>query len=181
MQCWPSPITIIKFSRYDSLKTFFWQRQIYSVVIYNFNSLHFCFVLFLCNKQKYHPSRVLTIVYQLVANVFISTLAYKEAKLNTRFRNILGYSIYTAGTFCLIIVSTLNFQQNVFSTWYTTPWFWFIVFGLGKLDLASHGSGSVGAYVVLCLIVALFGLADAFVQGGMVGDLSFMCPEFIQV
>ncbi|KAH0943019.1 hypothetical protein HID58_002656 [Brassica napus] len=100
---------------------------------------------------KYHPSRVLTIVYQLVANVFISTLAYKEAKLNTRFRNILGYSIYTAGTFCLII-----------------------------LDLASHGSGSVGAYVVLCLIVALFGLADAFVQGGMVGDLSFMCPEFIQ-
>uniref|UniRef100_M4ERJ1 Uncharacterized protein n=1 Tax=Brassica campestris TaxID=3711 RepID=M4ERJ1_BRACM len=89
---------------------------------------------------KYHPSRVLTIVYQLVANVFISTLAYKEAKLNTRFRNILGYSIYTAGTFCLII-----------------------------LDLASHGSGSVGAYVVLCLIVALFGLADAFVQVLFIG------------
>ncbi|CAN7111515.1 unnamed protein product, partial [Brassica rapa subsp. narinosa] len=36
-----------------------------------------------------------------------------STKLNTRFRNILGYSIYTAGTFCLIIVSTLNFQQNV--------------------------------------------------------------------
>ncbi|CAN8245129.1 unnamed protein product [Cochlearia groenlandica] len=100
---------------------------------------------------KYHPSRVLTIVYQLVANVFISTLAYNEAKLNTRFRNILGYSLYTAGTFCLIL-----------------------------LDLISRGSGSVGAYVVLCLIVGLFGLADAFVQGGMVGDLSFMCPEFIQ-
>ncbi|CAH2047917.1 unnamed protein product [Thlaspi arvense] len=100
---------------------------------------------------KYHPSRVLTIVYQLVANVFISTLAYKEAKLNTRFRNIFGYGLYTAGTFCLII-----------------------------LDVASHGSGSVVAYVVLCLIVALFGFADAFVQGGMVGDLSFMCPEFIQ-
>ncbi|KAG2317228.1 hypothetical protein Bca52824_020350 [Brassica carinata] len=96
---------------------------------------------------KYHPSRVLTIVYQLVANVFISTLAYKEAKLNTRLRNILGYSLYTGAHF---------------------------------LDLASHGSGSVGAYIVLCLIVALFGLADAFVQGGMVGDLSFMCPEFIQ-
>ncbi|CAA7029762.1 unnamed protein product [Microthlaspi erraticum] len=100
---------------------------------------------------KYHPSRVLTIVYQLVANVFISTLAYKEAKLSTRFRNIFGYSLFTAGTFCLII-----------------------------LDLASHGSGSVGAYVVLCLISSLFGFADAFVQGGMVGDLSYMCPEFIQ-
>ncbi|OAP16322.1 ENT7 [Arabidopsis thaliana] len=100
---------------------------------------------------KYHPSRVLTIVYQLVANVFIITLATKEAKLNTRLRNIFGYSLYTAGTFCLII-----------------------------LDLASHGSGSVVAYVLLCLIVALFGLADAFVQGAMVGDLSFMSPDFIQ-
>jgi len=50
-----------------------------------------------------------------------------------------------------------------------------------KLDLASHGSGSVVAYVLLCLIVALFGLADAFVQGAMVGDLSFMSPDFIQV
>ncbi|VVB06750.1 unnamed protein product [Arabis nemorensis] len=100
---------------------------------------------------KYHPSRVLTLVYQLVANVLISTLAYKEAKLKTRFRNILGYSLYTGATFCLII-----------------------------LDLASHGRGSVVAYVVLCLIVALFGVADAFIQGGMVGDLSFMCPEFIQ-
>jgi len=52
---------------------------------------------------------VLTIVYQLVANVFIITLATKEAKLNTRLRNIFGYSLYTAGTFCLIIVSTLIF------------------------------------------------------------------------
>lgn len=27
----------------------------------------------------------------------------------------------------------------------------------------------------------VFGVADAHVQGGMVGDLSFMRPEFIQV
>jgi len=33
----------------------------------------------------------------------------------------------------------------------------------------------------LCALSACFGVADAHVQGGMVGDLSFMCPEFIQV
>lgn len=139
------------------------------------------FIFFCLTNQKYHPSRVLTIVYQLVANVFISTLAYKEAKLSTRFRNILGYSLYTAGTFCLIIVSTFNFELNVSYMMYNPCFFHSLCSGLVKLDLASHGNGSVGAYIVLCLIVALFGLADAFVQGGMVGDLSFMCPEFIQV
>ncbi|KAJ4887309.1 Equilibrative nucleotide transporter 7 [Raphanus sativus] len=89
---------------------------------------------------KYHPSRVLTIVYQLVANVFISTLAYKEAKLSTRFRNILGYSLYTAGTFCLIIWKCRSIYCVVF-------------------DCCS------------------FGLADAFVQGGMVWRSIFHVPR----
>ena len=33
----------------------------------------------------------------------------------------------------------------------------------------------------MCVISAAFGLADAHVQGGMVGDLSFMQPEIVQV
>jgi len=28
---------------------------------------------------------------------------------------------------------------------------------------------------------AIFGVADGFVEGGMVGDLALMCPEFMQV
>lgn len=49
------------------------------------------------------------------------------------------------------------------------------------MDLATSGAGGLGNYIGICAIVAAFGVADAFVEGGMVGDLSFMCPEFIQV
>ncbi|PWA79366.1 equilibrative nucleoside transporter [Artemisia annua] len=32
----------------------------------------------------------------------------------------------------------------------------------------------------ICLFVAVFGVADALIQGGMLGDLALMCPEFTQ-
>ncbi|XP_020877203.1 equilibrative nucleotide transporter 3-like [Arabidopsis lyrata subsp. lyrata] len=48
------------------------------------------------------------------------------------------------------------------------------------LDLATKGHGGIVSYIGLCAIVALFGLADATVRGGMIGDLSLMCPELIQ-
>lgn len=50
-----------------------------------------------------------------------------------------------------------------------------------QLDLATGGKGGIGNYIGICVFVAAFGVADAHVQGGLVGDLSFMCPEFIQV
>ncbi|KAL6955966.1 hypothetical protein U1Q18_045123 [Sarracenia purpurea var. burkii] len=48
------------------------------------------------------------------------------------------------------------------------------------LDLATSGKGGIGTFIGICLISGAFGVADAHVQGGMVGDLSFMLPEFIQ-
>jgi equilibrative nucleoside transporter 1/2/3 len=48
------------------------------------------------------------------------------------------------------------------------------------LDLATKGRGGIGPYIGLCAVVASFGLADATVQGGMIGDLSLMCPELVQ-
>ncbi|KAJ7946888.1 equilibrative nucleotide transporter 3-like [Quillaja saponaria] len=48
------------------------------------------------------------------------------------------------------------------------------------LDLATSGKGGIGPYIGLCLLSGSFGIADAHVQGGMVGDLAFMCPEFLQ-
>ncbi|KAM7256298.1 hypothetical protein ACFE04_012039 [Oxalis oulophora] len=99
----------------------------------------------------YHPSRVLTLVYQPFANVTVLILALYELKLNTRKRNIGGYMLFTASTFGLIV-----------------------------LDLATHGAGGIGPYLGICALVACFGIANAFVQGGVMGDLSFMCPEFIQ-
>lgn len=49
------------------------------------------------------------------------------------------------------------------------------------MDLATAGKGGLGTYIGICILSGAFGVADAHVQGGMVGDLSFMLPEFIQV
>ncbi|KAL2341969.1 hypothetical protein Fmac_009909 [Flemingia macrophylla] len=49
------------------------------------------------------------------------------------------------------------------------------------VDLATSGKGAIGAYIGICVLAACLGIADAQVEGGMVGDLCFMCPEFIQV
>ena len=49
------------------------------------------------------------------------------------------------------------------------------------MDLGTSGKGGIGPFIGVCAISAAFGLADAHVQGGMVGDLSFMQPEIVQV
>ncbi|KAJ0836479.1 putative equilibrative nucleoside transporter, MFS transporter superfamily [Helianthus annuus] len=99
----------------------------------------------------YHPSRVLTLVYQPFALGTMAILAYNESRVDTRKRNIAGYILFFLCTLALILV-----------------------------DLASSGKGGVGNYIAICVFVAGFGVADAHVQGGMVGDLAFMEPEFIQ-
>ncbi|XP_040367198.1 equilibrative nucleotide transporter 3 [Rosa chinensis] len=100
---------------------------------------------------KYHPSRVLTLVYQPFALIAMAALAYNEAKVNTRKRILAGYTIFFLGTLMLIVV-----------------------------DLATSGSGGIGPYIGICAINGALGVAGAHVEGGIVGDLSFMCPEFIQ-
>ncbi|KAG9140386.1 hypothetical protein Leryth_019618 [Lithospermum erythrorhizon] len=99
----------------------------------------------------YHPARVLTLVYQPFAVGAMAILAYHEAKVDTRKRNLVGYILF--------FLSTL---------------------GLLLLDLATSGKGGLSNYIGVCVLVACFGLADASCQGGMVGDLSFMLPEFLQ-
>ncbi|XAR66377.1 hypothetical protein NMG60_11012590 [Bertholletia excelsa] len=100
---------------------------------------------------KFHPSRVLTLVYQPFALVTMAILAHNESKIDTRRRNLAGFTLFFLSTFALLV-----------------------------LDLATSGKGGIGNYIGICVIVAAFGVADAHVEGGMVGDLSFMCPEFIQ-
>ncbi|KAK7246609.1 hypothetical protein RIF29_41478 [Crotalaria pallida] len=106
---------------------------------------------FLSFLKKYHPSRVLTLVYQPFAIITMIILAYYESKINTRLRNLAGFALFFASTFLVLV-----------------------------LDLATSGKGGIGPYIGICLLAACFGIADAHVEGGMVGDLSFMCPEFIQ-
>ncbi|KAG5516713.1 hypothetical protein RHGRI_037451 [Rhododendron griersonianum] len=100
---------------------------------------------------KYHPARVLTLVYQPFALGTIAILAHTEAKSDTRQRNITGYILFFLSTLALLV-----------------------------LDLATSGKGGIGNYIGICVIVAAFGVADAHVEGGMVGDLSLMCPDFMQ-
>ncbi|KAL5713114.1 hypothetical protein ACHQM5_015222 [Ranunculus cassubicifolius] len=49
-----------------------------------------------------------------------------------------------------------------------------------RLDLGTSGRGGLGMFIGICIASAAFGVADAHVQGGMVGDLSFMSPDFVQ-
>lgn len=100
---------------------------------------------------RYHPSRVLTLVYQPFALGTLAILAYNEAKINTRQRNLFGYILFFLTTLLVLV-----------------------------LDLATSGRGGLGTFIGICVISGAFGIADAHVQGGMVGDLSFMLPEFIQ-
>ncbi|KAL6538622.1 Epsin-3, clathrin recruitment and traffic between the Golgi and endosome [Orobanche gracilis] len=101
--------------------------------------------------KHYHPARVLTLVYQPFALGTMALLAYNEAKVDTRKRNLFGYALFTISTFGLLVI-----------------------------DLATSGKGGIGPYLGICAFVAAFGVADAFVQGGLIGDLAFMCPEFMQ-
>ncbi|MCE2055275.1 Epsin-3, clathrin recruitment and traffic between the Golgi and endosome [Datura stramonium] len=100
---------------------------------------------------NYHPSRVLTLIYQPFALGTLAVLAYNEAKINTRRRNIFGYSLFFISTLIVLV-----------------------------LDLATFGKEGLGTFIGICVISGAFGVADAHVQGGMVGDLSFMLPELLQ-
>ncbi|XP_052163529.1 equilibrative nucleotide transporter 3-like [Oryza glaberrima] len=100
---------------------------------------------------NYHPTRMITLVYQPFVLTTTALFAYHEAKINTRMRNLAGYMLFFLSSFGVIV-----------------------------LDVASSGRGGIAPFVGLCLIAAAFGVADGHVQGGMTGDLSLMCPEFIQ-
>ncbi|CAN7111519.1 unnamed protein product [Brassica rapa subsp. narinosa] len=100
---------------------------------------------------EYHPSRVLTLVYQpfVLGTIFI--LVFMGKKKKNQKQIAIGYTIFFIGSLLLII-----------------------------LDVATKGEGTLLAYIFLCSIVACFGMANAHVEGAMLGELSFMCPEFIQ-
>ncbi|XP_057796319.1 equilibrative nucleotide transporter 3-like isoform X3 [Salvia miltiorrhiza] len=100
---------------------------------------------------SYHPARVLTLVYQPFALGSIAILSYHEANIDTRKRNMFGYALFCFSTLGLLLI-----------------------------DVATSGGGGIGNYIGVCAFVAAFGVADAHVQGGMTGDLSFMSPHLMQ-
>ncbi|KAH9744350.1 hypothetical protein KPL70_003664 [Citrus sinensis] len=87
---------------------------------------------------QYHPSRILTLVYQPFALITLAILAYHEAKIDTRRRIIFGYILFFASSLLVLV-----------------------------LDLATSGKGGLGTFIGICVISGAFGVADANVQGGM--------------
>ena len=57
--------------------------------------------------QKYHSSRVLTLVYQPFAFGVLAILTYKEAKINTRRRNLFGYILFFISSLLVLVVRTV--------------------------------------------------------------------------
>lgn len=50
-----------------------------------------------------------------------------------------------------------------------------------QLDLFAKERGGIASFIGVCTIVAVFGIGGGNVEGALIGDLSLMCPEFIQV
>ncbi|XP_022681790.1 equilibrative nucleotide transporter 3-like [Setaria italica] len=46
--------------------------------------------------------------------------------------------------------------------------------------LASLGRGGIAAFIGVCTILAVFGIAEGHVEGAVTGDLSLVCSEFIE-
>ncbi|XP_037480511.1 equilibrative nucleotide transporter 3-like [Triticum dicoccoides] len=99
----------------------------------------------------YHPVRAITLTYQPFVLVVVLVFSYHEANVNTRVRNLVGYSLFFLGLVALII-----------------------------LDLATLGRGGITTFTGVCTIVAVFGVAEGHVEGAMTRDLCLMCPEFMQ-
>ncbi|XP_038705301.1 equilibrative nucleotide transporter 3-like [Tripterygium wilfordii] len=100
---------------------------------------------------RYHPSRLLTLAYVPFFFGVLAALAYNEEKINTRRRNLIGFTLFFIGSLLLLV-----------------------------LDLATSGKGGLGTFIGICIISSSFGVGGALAEGGMVGDLSLMKPEFIQ-
>ncbi|KAJ7283026.1 hypothetical protein O6H91_Y353100 [Diphasiastrum complanatum] len=97
-------------------------------------------------------SRVFPLVYQPFALATTFVYTYYEAKVNTRIRIIFGYTVFF---FVALSISFINMR---------TSW----------------GGGKLLPFISLSLLNGISGIATALVQGGMVGDLSFMEADFMQ-
>lgn len=82
-----------------------------SVIDWKFDINELLFVLLL---QDYHSTRILSLAYQPFAFVTVAILAYYEAGLNTRTRNLAGYSLFFISSALLIVVSVSVIFNNAF-------------------------------------------------------------------
>ncbi|KAK4541129.1 hypothetical protein RGQ29_031794 [Quercus rubra] len=73
--------------------------------------------------EKYHSSRVLLLAYQPFAFVIISVLAFNEAKINPRLRNLFGYILFFLSSLSILVLNLASSGKG----------------GLGVVDGHVHG------------------------------------------
>lgn len=64
--------------------------------------------------QNYHPSRILTIAVLSFAFGTIIIMTYYEAKMNTKVRNVIGFSLYFIGSASVLVVSAIYIPFQYF-------------------------------------------------------------------
>ncbi|XP_048591406.1 equilibrative nucleotide transporter 3-like [Brassica napus] len=99
----------------------------------------------------YHPSRTLTLVYQPFVLGTISVLVFVGQKIKNQRRVFTGYCLFVIGSILLLTV-----------------------------DIVTKGKGGITPFLLLSIVSAGFGVANALVEGAMIGDLSCICPDLIQ-
>ncbi|KAH0936454.1 hypothetical protein HID58_013571, partial [Brassica napus] len=100
---------------------------------------------------NYHPARILALVYQPFVMGTIFTLVSRGQKSKNQGRVLAGYCLFVTGNIFLITV-----------------------------DLVSEAKGGLFPFLLLCFIAASFGVANALVEGAMMGDLSCISHDLIQ-
>ncbi|TVU06611.1 hypothetical protein EJB05_49835, partial [Eragrostis curvula] len=119
--------------------------------LFGFNSMLTTLDYYMYLFPNYHPARIIFLTYQPFVLSTTAGFTYYEAKVNTRRRILVGYTLFFLSSLAVIL-----------------------------LDVATPRRGGMAPFVGTCAIAASFGVANGHVQGGMSGDLSLMCPEFIQ-
>ncbi|XP_048591405.1 equilibrative nucleotide transporter 3-like [Brassica napus] len=102
-------------------------------------------------EDDYHPSRTLTLVYQPSVLGTISVLVIVGQKIKNQRRVFTGYCLFVIGSILLLTV-----------------------------DIVTKGKGGITPFLLLSIVSAGFGVANALVEGAMIGDLSCICPDLIQ-
>ncbi|XP_040370720.1 equilibrative nucleotide transporter 3-like [Rosa chinensis] len=62
---------------------------------------------------RYHPPRVLTLVYQPYALFTLVALSYNEAKINTRKWNLFGYTLFFLSTLLVLVLDLATSGRGV--------------------------------------------------------------------
>lgn len=121
-----------------------------------------CFV----RLQGYHPTRVFTLVYQPFALVTILVLTRYEARINTRLRILVGYTLFFIFVLLIPVVSVNNksskphtlfliltklhdlTSQAIQDVWHRLVLFCYKYHRTPQFDLASHSRYTLSPCIV---------------------------------